>query len=50
MLVEDTSHPERQPILFKRRWDKIDKKRGKELGTETRPRERVMMEEKLPNT
>ena len=51
MLAEDTRHPERQPILFQRRWDKIlkIKRETKELGTETQPKEGVVKEEKFPN-
>ena len=50
MLAEDTKHPEMQPILFERRWDKIQKtkRETKELGTETHPGEGVV-EEKFPN-
>ena len=50
--MENTKHPERQPILFTRRQDKIQKtkRETKELGTETRPREGVVKEEKFPNT
>ena len=52
MLAEDTRHPERQPILFQRRWDKIlkIKRETKELGTETCHAEGVMKEEKFPNS
>ena len=51
MLAEDTRHPERQPILFKRRWGKLYKikRETKELGMDTHPREGVM-KEKFPNT
>ena len=49
MLAEDSRHPERKPILFKKKvgQDIKDKKRDKELGMETRPREGVMKEEKF---
>ena len=52
MLAEDTRHPERQPILFKRRQDEIEKikRETKELGTKTHPGEGVVKEEKVPNT
>ena len=52
MLAEDTKHPEMQPILFERRWDKIQKtkRETKELGTETHLGEGVVNEEKFPNT
>ena len=50
MLAEDTRHPERQPILFTRRQDKIQKtkRETKELGMETCPGEGVL-KEKFPN-
>ena len=50
--MEDTRHPERQPIVFKRRWDKIQKtkRETKELGTEACPRQGVVKEEKFPDT
>ena len=50
-LVENTRHPERQPILFERRYYKIQKtkRETKELGMETRPREAVV-KGKFPNT
>ena len=51
MLMEDTRYPERQPILFKSRQDKIKTKRErKELGMETCPGEGVVKEENFPNT
>ena len=51
MLMEDTRYPERQPILFKSRQDKIKTKRErKELGMETCPGEGVMKEKKFPNS
>ena len=48
--MENTKHPERQPILFTRRQDKIQKtkRETKELGMETHPREGVM-KWKFPN-
>ena len=51
MLAEHSKHPEMQPILFERRWDKIQntKRETKELGTETHPGEGVV-EEKFPNS
>ena len=50
--MEDTSNPERQPILFKRRYGKLSKtkRETKELGMETRPGEGVLKEEKFTNT
>ena len=50
--MEDTRHPERQYIVFKRRQDKIKKikRETKELGMESHPREGVVKEEKCPNT
>ena len=50
--MEDTRHPERQPVVFKRRLDKIEKikKETKELGMEIHPEEGVLKEEKFPNT
>ena len=51
MLAEDTRHPERQPILFKRRQDEIEKikRETKELGTKTHPGEGVV-KKKFSNT
>ena len=51
MLAEDIRHPERQPIVFKRREDKIEriKRETKEVGTEIHPREGVLKGEKFPN-
>ena len=51
MLAEDSKHPEMQPILFERRWGKIQntKRETKELGTQTHPGEGVV-EEKFPNS
>ena len=48
-LAEDTRRPERQPILFKRRKDKIwkTKRETEELGMETGPGEAVMKEKFL---
>ena len=49
--MENTRHPERKPILFERRQDKIQKtKRDKILGTETCPVEGVVKEEKFPHS
>ena len=48
--MENTRHPERKPILFERRQDKIQKtKRDKILGTETCPVEGVV-KEKFPHS
>ena len=46
-LAEDIRCPEKQPIVFERRQDKIwkIKRETKELGTETRPGKGVIIEE-----
>ena len=48
-LTEDTTHPERQLILFERSRIKY-KRETKEWGTETCPLEGVMKEEKFPHS
>ena len=52
MLTEDNRHLERQPIVFKRRQDKILKIKGetKEVETEIHPSKGVLKQEKFPNT
>ena len=52
MLAEKTRSPERQPILFERRRDKIykTKRETKELGTETCLGEGIVKEEKFPHS
>ena len=52
MLAEDIRHPERQPIVFERRWDKIYKRKREtnEVGTEICPGTGVLKEEKFRNT
>ena len=52
MLAEQTRRPERQPILFERRRDKIykTKRETKELGTETCAGEGILKEEKFPHS
>ena len=46
-LAADIKHPEKQPIVFQGRQDKIlkIKRETKELGTETRPGKGVLIEE-----
>ena len=50
MLAEDTRHPERQPNIFKRKLDKIQKTKTvtKDLRMETCPGEGVI-EEMFPH-
>ena len=50
MLAEDSRHPERKPILFKKKvgQDIKDKKRDKELGTVTHPVKGLV--KKFPNS
>ena len=52
MLAEDIRYPEKQPIVFKRKWGKIKKtkKETKEVGTELHPGKGVLKREKFPNT
>ena len=52
MPAEDIRYPEKQPIVFKRKWGKIKKtkKETKEVGTELHPGKGVLKREKFPNT
>ena len=44
MLAEDIRHPEKQPILFERRYEKIKKikRKTKEVGMEIHPKKGVL--------
>ena len=52
MLAEDTRHPERQPIVFKKEVGQNikDKKIDKRVRDRDPSLERVVKEEKFPNT
>ena len=51
MPAEDIRHPEKQPIVFERRWEKYKRqKETKEVGTELHPRKGVLKREKFSNT
>ena len=52
MLAEYIRHPERHPIVFERRWDKIlkIKRETKELEMETQSGEGVVKEKKFPKS
>ena len=52
MPAEDIRHPEKQPIVFEMRYEKIQKtkKDTKEVGTDLCPGNGVLKREKFPNT
>ena len=52
MLAEDIRHPEKQPIVFERREEKIEKikRETKEVGTGLCPERGVLKRGKFPST